>query len=813
VRTAPDIEAVGCAGRAFLRTAVNRSTWTPKAFVLLAMAAILSWSPQATGDETDGARVLQVKVRGNQRLSDEAVLADIRTRPGQSYYDRVVREDRRRLLRSGRFRSVVATAEPEAEGVVVTFVVVERPVVAKVELRGNKKFSTNRLLKELTFSASDPLDVFTIEAGRRALLLKYRSANYHFARVTVSQEDLEDRDQVIYTIVEGPKVRIREIVYEGNRFFSNRSLKWTTQTSSRPWWWLLSDGLIDGEKIWRDVDAIREKYVEEGFLDAEVSRRLEFSPDKKDVRLTFVIHENQRYRIGRIVFRGNRVFSDAELARRLALKPGDFAQGLAIQRDVRQVRDTYGELGYVDARARLTRQYASPDAPLPDWARERADEKASLVNLVLDIEEGNQCLVGRVDIRSKSAYRYGDSLTQTRVVRREVTLRPGQLYNTKAATTSRQGLLDTQLFGKVTITPSGKAEGVRDALVEIEEGQTANIIVGVGVSTNSGLAGRLQFVQRNFDLQNPPGSWRDVLHGNAWKGAGQTFRASFEPGTDTTGFFVSLLEPAFRDLPYTVGASGYITQDYRDNYDEDREGGVLSLGHRFPNGWYAEVSSRTENVHLRNIEADAPSSVRKLDGASFIQGFRFVLDRNRADSRWIPTTGDHLTLRGEQVVGDFTFQEVSADYRIYQTLHVDALDRKHVLAMKFSAGQIINWAPPFERFYGGGVGSVRGFRFRGISPRQGLSRDAVGGDFTVFAGAEYGYPLIGEQLRGVVFFDTGAVDQDIEVGTYRMSTGFGLRWFIPAMGPVPIRLDFGFPIVKDSEDDTQLVSFSMGFTF
>jgi len=146
------------------------------------------------------------------------------------------------------------------------------------------------------------------------------------------------------------------------------------------------------------------------------------------------------------------------------------------------------------------------------------------------------------------------------------------------------------------------------------------------------------------------------------------------------------------------------------------------------------------------------------------------------------------------------------------------LDRKHVLATRLTASYICGDAPVFERFYGGGIGSLRGFEYRGISPRPFPgSDDPIGGHFMVFAGTEYRFPIVGSQgkgeLQGVVFLDTGTVERDFEISSYRVSAGVGVRWFIPMFGPVPISLDFGVPLMKDDDDDTQILSFSFGWRF
>ena len=251
----------------------------------------------------------------------------------------------------------------------------------------------------------------------------------------------------------------------------------------------------------------------------------------------------------------------------------------------------------------------------------------------------------------------------------------------------------------------------------------------------------------------------------------------------------------------------------RETYDEQRGGYMASVGKRFPNRWYVELSGRLEDVRLNSLDHDAPPEVVEDKGDTFLAGPKLTFTRDRTDSRWLPSTGDRFQFSIEQIVGGASFTEAVVDYRYYRTVWVDALDRKHILAGRVTAGAIGGDAPVFERFYGGGIGSIRGFDYRGVSPRSNGTDEPIGGDFLFLAGGEYTFPLVGEQLRGVVFIDTGTVEENFQVTSYRAAGGFGVRWVIPLLGQVPMSFDFGFPFSKDSQDDTQIFSFSIGWTF
>jgi outer membrane protein assembly complex protein YaeT len=748
-------------------------------------------------------RIAEILVRGNNQNSTNAILNVVKTRVGDVFDDAIVQADVKRLLDTGRYVRVTLEKDQAPQGVRLTFVVVEAPLIKRVILRGNKAFDYAALTTEAGVSTGAALNRDAVEAGRQAILKKYRSEGYPFAEVTLDARAYQDDQEVVYSIVEGQQVVISKVSFQGNEYFSTLRMKIETATMAK--FWPFTKGLLDMDQIDGDATKIRNLYVEEGYLDAEVGRQLDYSDDKKEVRVTFLIREGERYRVNKVVFQGNKVFSDEQLAGRLTLSQGQFFTMVSLRRDLKKVQDTYGELGYINAKVDFRKQYLDPQAPLPDWAG-RLPGKPALLNLIIKIDEYDQYRIGQVIIR-------GNGVTQARVIRRELRFFPEQLYDTVAVDESKKRLTETRLFEKVNITPSGKGEGVRDALVEVTEGQTASFMVGVGISSRDGLIGNISFTQRNFDITGWPTDQHPMFKGDAFKGAGQTLNVTFEPGIQVMRASIDWFEPYVFDQPYAVDAKVFAFDRQREQYWETRVGTVGSLGHTFANRWYGELAATVQDVIIHNLDDDAVPEVREVEGGNLEFSLKGTLARNRTDSRWMPTTGDSLRVSYEQTTGDFNFGRASGDYYIYHTVYTDALERKHVIAGHFAAGDIIGSSPVFENYYGGGLGSIRGFKYRGISPRSPGTDIPIGGKFLLFAGGEYSAPLIADVIRGVVFVDTGTVEQDIGITSYRASVGFGLRWVIPFFGPIPMALDFGFPIVKNSQDDTQILSFTLGWTF
>lgn len=741
--------------------------------------------------------VVEVRVEGNKALSEASILNDVRTRPGQPYSDDVVREDQQRLLKTRRFDNVVATKTQTDKGLLVVFTVAERPVIEAVRFQGNKEIKTKDVQKVVTFGPRDPIDRFAIETGRRAIETLYRSKGYYFAEVALDEDALKEHREVVYTLVEGPQATVRKVSFVGAPSFRDMRLRTLVSTQAKLWPFIA--GTLDSETIDRDVTELRNFYRGEGFLDAQVGRELTFSPDKQKVTVIFKIEEGPRYHVRQVTFEGNQVFSEDEIRRHLKLQQGATFNGQDLRRDAEKVRNLYGEIGFINAETSVRTRYAAPPGTAPA-------EEASLVDLVYSIREAQQFRLGAVDIR-------GNKLTKENVVRRQLQFSPGQLYNTVAVDETRRRLLETRLFEKVNITPYGEEEGVRNALVEVQEAKTAEFLIGVGVSSNIGLLGNISYVERNFDIFNWPGSPEAIRRGQAFKGGGQVFSISAEPGLKFSRLRMDWQEPSLMDLPYTLGAGLYAFTTERETYDETRYGGYASFGRRFPNRWYAELAGRAEGINIGSLSHKAPQDVLDEKGSHFLSSVKGSLIRDMTDSRWLPSKGDRLSLSYEQALAEYTFGKAVADYHIYHTVYQDVLNRKHILAGRGMVGDIFGDAPMFERFYGGGLGSIRGFEYRGISPRQGSTFEQVGGDFTVFLGGEYTFPVIGDNLRGAVFVDTGTVEDGAGFGDYRASAGFGLRLNLPFFGPVPMSLDFGFPIKKGAHDDSQLVSFSVGWVF
>lgn len=765
---------------------------------IMGIVTPVSLLAQAAPGGEERSLIQQITFQGLVNVSETFCRNKMVSAAGQPFSQTVLDEDLRRLRRTGKFLVVRAETSTAQDATTIAIHIQEYPLIASVEFVGNTKFSDRNLLKDLTPAPGDPLNMFRARQAALDIEQRYKDAGYADVRVQLDQERLRDEQRVIFVIEEGPRVRIRKVILEGNSALSDRELraKITIQTYVP----LFRTGDFNPDAAERDAALLQKHYRDQGFLDARVGYRTEARDVVGDLNVVFLIEEGARYTVSEIRFQGNAAVSDDGLQSAIRLRAGEIMRQDLLTKDVETTKRQFGERGYLYATVRATTAFT---------------EAAGEVLLTFTIEEGEPYTVGRIQLR-------GNQQTRDKVVRRELQFFPEELFDTTKMTDSEKNIRGTGLFQSARITPVGDERGVRDVIVDVVENEdTTRFMIGGGLGSNSGIAGSLSFESRNFDLFDWPRSWGEFWRGRAFRGAGQYFRAEVSPGTEISSFRIDFREPYLMDRPLRFGSSLYLFQRGRIEYDEQRIGTVLSLGKPIEDGlfkgWSRELAFRLEDVGIDDLGPFPADDILDAEGHSLIMSLQGRLVRNRTDHRFSPTKGDMLSLSYEQVFGDYTFAKLQARYRWYKTLKVDDLDRASVFGFKADVGYIVGNAPVFERFYAGGLGTLRGFEFRGVTPRDGPFFDddqRIGGQFKLLTGAEYSFPMFAKAVRGVVFTDMGTVEEDLELTSWRASVGFGVRIFIENyFGPIPLEFNLAFPIAQDTNDDTQAFSFAIGVTF
>jgi len=768
---------------------------------LAAEPAASSMSPA----DLEQLRIGRIEVAGNLTLSRNTIIATVRARVGELFDTASAEQDIQRLAKLEGVEYAYYNTAVEDGQVVLTYVVVERNLARTVAFVGNRHFKDSALSRELGFQQGDYLDVFQVNAATARIAAKYREKGFAFAEVRLDESQL-DRGRVVYQITEGPRVRIKEVRFEGNRSLEAKELQKAIKTKPRSF--LVFPVDFNQDTIDADVITLQRVYQEKAFLNATVRATVDFTEDRRGARVTFIIDEGPAYAVRHLTIRGVPAADPNMLPQDLKLGEQEIYSQQRGDHDAKEIRSRYLGQGYVDAQVAHRRTFVGD----------------SQVDVDFEVDPGRRYRIGRIDIT-------GNQTTQDNVIRRildEEGFTPGQWYDADAARGDGQGDLEVIVrrtafteSTKITPGPALPDSDRRDATVSVIEGQTGSIMFGAGVASDSGVIGQIVYDQRNFDISDYPQSLSDLIYGRAFKGAGQRLRIAWNPGTVVSTFSVSFTEPYLYDRPVSleVGAHGF--ERWRDAYDEGRLKGYITLEKRYADRWRRGLAVRAENVDVDDLEYDAPMEVRDVKGSNDLFGLQFFIRKDTTDNRYLPTTGYNFTASYEQVGGDHTFGIVSATQRWYRTLYEDLAERKTVLETKLHAATIVGDAPLFEKFYAGGTGSIRGFDYRGVSPR-GLQynpttpivnpqrEDAIGSDWILLANAEIAVPLESESLAWLFFIDAGAIDS----GGIRASVGTGLQIQIPQwFGPVPMRFEIAAPLMKESEDETRTFSFSVGALF
>ena len=765
--------------------------WLLAAVGLLAGACMGQTTPAPASIE--GLSIASIETAGNVTLTRAAILAVVSLRSGQRFSASEADGDVRRIGKLDAVQRAYYNTQIVDGKVKLTYVVEEKNLVRTLALSGNKKMSDARLTKELGFKLGDYLDPVAVRAGRDAIEALYRKKGYAMVHITHDEAQMAV-GKVKYVIEEGPRPKIKAVRFTGNSAFKPRELKKPIKTKTKKFF--IIQGYYDAEQVNEDVKKLIEVYQKSAFLDVKVKSEVVFGQDNKNAVVTYHIEEGPVYLVDSIRFSGYSFFDEMTLRQEMKLREEFFYSHDRAEFDSKKIQSKYLKEGFIEAKVELKRTFL-PAAPR--------------VAVEFIITEGQRYRLGEVVIM-------GNTTIQDRAIRRvldEEGFEPGAWYDADAARGTGEGELEkivkqTVITESAIITPTGTEPDFRDAMVKIKEGQTGSIMLGAGVASDSGVIGNITLDQRNFDITDTPESFSELFTGQAFRGAGQRFRISLSPGTEYSSYGAYFTEPYLYDKPVSLNVGGSSFDRYRESWDEGRLTGSLGLEKRYRDDWRRGVSFRGEQVTISDLDPDVPKEISDVKGGNMLYGTRFYVRRDKTDSRFTPSKGYHFDAGYEQVFGDFTFGMLTATQRWYNTLYEDLSERKTVLETKLYGGTVIGDAPMFEKFYGGGQSSIRGFDYRGISPRKGPDEDPIGSDWIAIFSNEISIPLGSDVFAWLLFTDIGMIDS----GPVRSSIGTGIQIMIPQFfGPVPMRFELATPITKDSQDDTRVFSFSAGVLF
>jgi len=719
-------------------------------------------------------------VAGNRRVQEAVILNRIRSSVGTPFNPSQASEDLRNVFGLGFFDDVQLKVEDFEGGVKVTFVVVERPFIRDVEFVGNSKLGTSELQEKIDLKLGSVYNPVEVQRAREKLKEAYEDEGYFEVQITPAVEKFGDGDvKVVFTINEGRRITIDEIVFRGNKGLKDKQIKEAMATRERQYFVLR--GTVQRQRLEEDMERIMGVYQDHGYVQARVERH-EVAVDRDRARVTITIDvvEGAQYRVGVINLAGVSLVPEEELRRQLRFKAGDVFSRTALRDGVRNITDLYSTIGR-----------ASADV-IPRTEQQAA---TTTVDVTIEVTEGPEVYVERINIT-------GNTRSEDRILRREIPFVEGDLFTLQRLQRARQRLINLGYFDLVNVTTQPGTDKTRIIVnVEVTERPTGIFSIGGGFSSVDSFVGTLDIAQNNF------------------LGRGWLLSLRLRAGANSQQGIISFTEPWLFDRPLSAGFDLFNVKRQFTEYDYDSLGGNVRLSHPFAEYWRWSTTYRLTRDEISDVRSIDPL-LQDETGARTTSAITLGLTRDSRDAVAAPTRGGLTVLTSDLagLGGDARFIKTVASTTYFKPIWLG-----HILSGRAEAGYGFGWAedgltgrtelPVFERFYLGGPNSIRSFKARRISPQDDAG-NRIGGTSQILGNLEYIIPLP-FNFRVAGFFDIGNVygfGTKFDPTDTREAAGAGVRWQSP-FGP--IRVDYGINLDrrKSKGEDFGAIQFSVGSPF
>ena len=755
--------------------------------LLVAVAGAVSGQEPSQGNPL--VRSIEIRYSGPATISRERILAQIRTAVGQPYLNAVVEQDVRNLYSTGSILNVRIFAEPEAGGVKVIVAVQTRSVVREIEIEGAERIGAKKIRKKITIKINSMLDEQELEKSRQEVIDMYRARGFNDIDVKYRIDPIDQKRgtaRVVYMVSEGEKGAVRSIRFEGNKAFSERVLRKQMKTRGKTMLAVIDkSGRLDEVQLKQDLDSIREWYQNHGYIDAEV-KEVRRERGKGPLTITIVLDEGIQYHVGKISTSGEQATTDEKMRKIMKLKEGGVYSPKQLHDDAKAIAEAYGSGGYIDLEVLPT---GVPSGP-------------GTIDVRYKIEEGSRSFVERINIA-------GNLHTKDKVIRREVLVAPGDVYNSVRVEATKKRLENLGYFSKVETYPEDTGiAGRKDVSIQVEEKRTGSLSFGGGFSTVDNIVLFAELTQSNFDIMNWP----------QFTGAGQKFRLRIQLGTQRKDFLIALTEPWFLDRRFSLsGQAFYSEANYLSSLYDQRDYGVgLEIRKPINAFMYFTLGYRVEELQIFNISAAVPPALRAELASRLRSQIPASIVFDHRDNPLLTRRGQRVSV-APYVAGGF----LGGDTQIYG-VDIEASQYFHlpwdtILLFNGEMATVETWGngdlvPIYDRLFLGGSNNLRGFAFRDVGPRD-KNGEPLGGQSMARSTVEWTFPIIPDKARGAFFYDAGFVNADpYDFSTSGLATdaGVGLRLNLP-IGP--LRVDYGFPIKKNGLSGGGRFNFNVGYQF
>jgi len=747
----------------------------------LVLAANAAWAAEPF-------KVRDIRIEGLQRIEPGTVFASIPIRVGDTYSDEKGTASIRALFALGLFKDV----RLEINGDVLVVMVEERPSVATLEFVGTREFDKDVLtksLREIGLAEGRPFDKALLDRAEQELKRQYLNRSLYAAEVVTTVTPVErNRVSLTFTVLEGEPANISEIRIVGNQVFSESTLRNLFDLDTGNWMsWYTKSNRYSRAKLNADIETLRSYYLARGYLEFRVdSTQVAIAPNKQDISITINVTEGERFVVAGVRLDGNYLGREDEFKALVKIQPGQAYNADQVAETVKAFTEFFGRFGYAFARVQS----------LPD-----IDRNTNRVTLVLRADPARRAYVRRINVA-------GNNRTRDEVIRREFRQFEASWYDGDKIKLSRNRVDRLGYFSEVTMETSevpGTADQV-DLTVKVAERPTGSLNLGAGFSSNEGLG--LTF---------------GVNQQNAF-GTGNSLGVQVNTSKINRVIVINTTDPYFTPdgVSRTIDVYQRVSRPYLDqeSYSLETMGASLRFGIPFTERdtvYLGAGVERTTIVPGTYLPAAYQTYADQFGLSSTAVPLTLGWGRDNRDSALVPTKGNFQRATAEWSSGG----EVRYIRGTYQYQHYLPLTKQYTFAfngdLAVGAGIDDRPYPLFKNFYGGGLGSVRGFEAGSLGPRDPVTGLAYGGNKKVNFNFELQAPFPGagndRTLRVYAFVDTGNIygpGERIDPSQFRAAGGVGISWISP-IGP--LRLAFATPIRTFEGDRIQTIQFQIGTSF
>lgn len=729
----------------------------------------------------------EVRIQGNQRSDLETIQYYIQTKPGDAFSSKKIREDIRRLYGLEYFDDIQIDAAETPEGLVVTFLLKEKPFVRNINVVGLVQFESFEFKEKIKTKRGSFFQGHYVPEDIRIIKQMYQDKGYYFTQVKPKFYDVENNQiDVEFQVEEGDKIKITQINFVGNKNFTSRKLRGVIQTSTQDIISILTDsGTYRKDILKVDVLKLETFYNDNGFLRVRVfDPRVEVDKERRKIYVTYYLEEGERYQVGSIDVKGDNIYKEADIRKIITLKPKETFSRSRFRENLFEVSNLYSKKGYAFVNV-------IPHTTINDQTR--------TVDIKMEVEPGRKVYLGTVTIT-------GNHKTRDKVVRREIRIQEGEVFNSEKIQRSRQRINNLTFFDQVLLEQkTRREEDLIDLNVQVAERSTGSISAGAGYSNVEKIIFQAQISQGN-------------LFG---RGQRLGFTAAFS--TLRTDFNLHFTEPWLFDREVSLGADVFNRNQDFLSFDSHTTGGKVRLGKAVGEYTSLSLGLRYEAVDIKVQDRETITTfLREQEGETTTASISPSYLRDTRNDVLSPSAGHRVQLSTEVGAhafgGDNDFYKLLGEGTYYHPLIfklVGMIHSKIGLVEGFQGDTV----PITERFFIGGEDSLRGFSFNDVGPSDERG-DSLGGEAMLVFNVELSYPF-SRYLRGVVFYDRGQVygsegnlfrttKNRFDLGEMRHSLGVGGFFYSP-FGPISFA--WGFKLDKEPGETPSQFHFSIGQAF